>query len=170
MPAVDHEDFRPREHPIDDDITFQRKVWRMERIGWGLLLLLVLLTALGLFSEGPLSDRRAVSADGSLEVRYPRFLRRGSRSSLEISLHGLPGAALEVVLAPPFLTTHVVETLQPLPLQSSSDQGGLKLVVVADQAGRAKVHFVLRPDRAGSTRLHIRHGSQSLRLWQYIYP
>ncbi|KHL70051.1 MULTISPECIES: hypothetical protein [Pseudomonas] len=169
-PEAPEDDFRPRDHPVEDDIAFQRKAWKVERVGWACLLVLVVLALLGLFSNGPLSDRRLTTPDGTLQVDDQRFLRQGGRSPLRLALQGEPGATLQVVLEAPFLDTHRIEALEPHPLESGSAQGGLRLAVRADRDGRATLHFSLRPDRTGATHLTIRFGEHRLRLWQFIYP
>ena len=40
-PEAPEDDFRPRDHPVEDDIAFQRKAWKVERVGWACLLVLV---------------------------------------------------------------------------------------------------------------------------------
>ena len=169
-PATPDDDFRPREHPVEDDIAFQRKAWKVERVGWAMLLLLVILTLLGLFSDGPLSDRRVSTADGALQVEYPRFLRKGARSSMRITLQGAPQASLQVTLEAPFLHAHNVEIIQPHPPLARSDRGGLQLTLAADHTGKASVHLTVRAERVGSTNLGIRTDGHQLTLWQFIYP
>lgn len=34
-------DLKRREHPIREDVTYQLKVWRFERVGWYVLVLVV---------------------------------------------------------------------------------------------------------------------------------
>lgn len=58
---------------IDDDIDFQRKEWRVERIGWIAMALLGLIGLIGLFGEGPLAT--VTAANGPVEVQYDRFER-----------------------------------------------------------------------------------------------
>lgn len=169
-PATPDDDFRPREHPVEDDIAFQRKAWKVERVGWAVLLLLVILSVLGLFSDGPLSDRRVSTADGALQVEYPRFLRKGARSSMRITLQGAPQASLQVTLEAPFLHAYNVEIIQPHPPLARSERGGLQLTVPADQAGQATVHLTVRAERVGPTHLGIRFDGHHLALWQFIYP
>ncbi len=68
MNVPQHDDFRDRSYPVEEDIGFQRKVWRFERIGWYALLLIIVLTLAGVFSKGPLSSKHAVSTDGNLSA------------------------------------------------------------------------------------------------------
>lgn len=53
----DNADLKSREHPIHEDMTYQLKVWRFERVGWYVLVLVVLMGLMGVFSRGLLSSR-----------------------------------------------------------------------------------------------------------------
>jgi hypothetical protein len=169
-PATPDDDFRPRDYPVEDDIAFQRKLWRVERVGWGMLVILVLLTLLGLFSKGPLSTHQQMSADGHLQLDYQRFLRQGASSSMIVTLQGEPGALLEMVLEAPFFVTYRIDAIHPQPLEAFSEHAGLKLRVRADRDGRASVHFTLRPEEIGTVHHRLRFDSRELKFWQLIYP
>ncbi len=60
---------------LEDDIAFQRKSWLVERIGWGVMLTILVAALAGLFASGPLSSKNVESADSSAIVRYERFAR-----------------------------------------------------------------------------------------------
>ncbi|MDI1428452.1 hypothetical protein [Polyangium sorediatum] len=66
-----------------EDLAFERTSMRVRRVGRALLFLFVLLAALGLFGDGPLSHARAGDASG-LFVRYERFLRVDGTTRFEI--------------------------------------------------------------------------------------
>lgn len=51
---------RVGELEIEEDLDFQRRMWRLQQIGWALLVLVVVAALLGLFGKGPLS--RAVAS------------------------------------------------------------------------------------------------------------
>ena len=58
---------------ISQDLTFQRRSWIVQRVGWVMLALLILAALGGLFGPGPLSRARAGPHDGPLWVEYQRF-------------------------------------------------------------------------------------------------
>ena len=49
-----------RQQPVQEDMTMQQRVWRFERVGWYLLVVIVLLGLAGVFGNGPLRDRKSV--------------------------------------------------------------------------------------------------------------
>jgi hypothetical protein len=61
-----------RRHPVQEDMPMQQRVWRFERVGWYVLVAIVLLALAGLFGNGPLSDAEVVSQDGRVRVEYQR--------------------------------------------------------------------------------------------------
>ncbi len=69
---------------ISEDIEFQKKSWRFERVSQYLVLLLVVLALLGLFGGGPISSTTRTSQNG-LQVECPRFQRNHSSYRLKIT-------------------------------------------------------------------------------------
>jgi hypothetical protein len=81
---------RRTELEIDEDLEYQRRAWRFQRVGW-IVIGLVLAGALwGLFGRGPLS--RAVMTDprNHIAVEYDRIARYESSFRLVIQLQPIP--------------------------------------------------------------------------------
>src|SRR5437763_389442 len=78
---------------VGQDLDFLRRAWVLQRVGWGVLALLVLAAVLGLVGPGPLC--RAVEADsaGLLRLEYERFEHLETNATLR--LHLAPGVAQE---------------------------------------------------------------------------
>ena len=168
---AEHSDLRSREYPIREDMAYQLKVWRFERCGWYLLVLLVLLGLAGLFSRGMLSSRDVRSEDGKLRVEYEMFHRNGSTNSMKISLRGSPEIMLELELAGELLEGFSIATLQPEPVHTRSSSEGIRLWVQTDTQGQAIVYFTLRGDGLGLFHSSITSpGSSSVKLDQFIFP
>lgn len=171
MKIPEPDDWQSRSYPVREDMTLQRKVWRFERTGWYVLVVLMGLTLAGLFSKGPLSNGEALSADGQLRVEYQRFLRNGSSDGLVIYLKGKPRETLEVEISGELLSGFNIETLQPQPLKASTAGEGVKLWVLSDDNGQATLHVTVQSEgiRSFDTRVSRVTGS-SVRLSQFIYP
>ena len=71
---------------LGQDLPFQRRTWLVQRVGWGVVLLLLLAAAAGLLGRGPLSEKTARSADGALGVRYGRFVRHRAPTTVQLQL------------------------------------------------------------------------------------
>ncbi|NUT79915.1 MULTISPECIES: hypothetical protein [Pseudomonas] len=165
------DDHRSRQFPVREDMAFQHKVWRFERVGWYVLVLLVILTLLGLFSRGPLSSRELQSNDGSLGVKYEAFHRNGSTNTMVIRLKGQPNAVLEVELGGDWLEGFEVQALQPAPIRSAGAGRGMTLWVQADERGQASLHLSLLGEGLGSYHSRIAtSGGAAVSFNQFIFP
>src|SRR5688500_11374240 len=58
---------------VDQDLDHVRSLWRVQRVGWVIMLLLVIGGLLGLFGKGPLAEHQ-VQTNG-LTLDYDRFAR-----------------------------------------------------------------------------------------------
>jgi hypothetical protein len=167
----DHPDLQSREYPIREDMRYQLKVWRFERFGWYVLLLLMVLGLAGLFSRGLLSTQDVRSEDGKVRVEYEMFHRNGSMNSMKVSVSGTPDSQVEVELAGEMLEGFSIESLQPAPLRSRSSSQGLRLWVQTDNQGQANLYLTLRGDGLGFFRSHIATpGTAGVKLDQFIFP
>lgn len=168
---TDHPDLQSRNTPIREDMAYQLKVWRFERCGWYVLVLLVVLALAGVFSRGLISSRDVRSEDGSIRVKYEMFHRNGSTNSMKISMTTAPEAIAELELTGDFLEGFSIETLQPEPQRSRSSANGLRLWTQADNEGQIILYLSLRSDGVGLYRSHISApGYKGLTLSQFIFP
>lgn len=167
----EQDDHRSRQFPVGEDMVFQHKVWRFERVGWYVLVLLVILTLLGLFSRGPLSSRELHSSDGSLSVEYEAFHRNGSSNAMVIRLKGQPNAVLEIALEGDWLEGFEVQALQPPPLRSAAAGQGMRLWVQADERGQASLHLSLLGEGFGTYHSRIATaGGAAVSFNPFIFP
>lgn len=160
-----------RHHPVEEDMPMQRRVWRFERVGWYVLLLIVLLGLAGLFGNGPLSDATARSADGRVEVEYQRMSRSGIRYDLRIHVQGTAGEPLAVLLDGSLVREASIETLQPEPLTSLSHGEGLLLNLGTPADGSATLYLTLRSAHVGALEATVSAGAGSaVRFTTFFYP
>ncbi|MBF8781909.1 hypothetical protein [Pseudomonas fulva] len=161
----------PGRYPIEEDLDRQRRVWRFERIGWYVLLLIVLVSLAGLFGNGPLSQRSVTSSDGRIQVEYARFVRNGASQQLSIRVQGKPDAEVKLLLDGSMFRALPVETLQPQPLQSVSQGRALLLHLGTDAEGIATLYLGLRNDGVGPFDGKARVGPDSVvNFSTFIYP
>lgn len=165
------DDFRSRDYPVNEDMAFQRKVWRFERVGWYALVLIVLLTLGGLFSKGPISNRVLISLDQKLRIEHELFQRSGSTGSMVIHVQAKPHQTVELQIIGEFLQGFSIDTLQPEPLRSSTADQGVKWWLQADADGKSTVYLTLRSDGLGLYESQvITPGAKALKVTQFIYP
>ncbi|SDO98306.1 hypothetical protein SAMN04489798_4368 [Pseudomonas arsenicoxydans] len=168
---LEHPDLSSRKCPVREDMAYQMKVWRFERWGWYVLVLLMVLGLSGLFSRGLLSSRDIRSEDGRVRVEYEMFHRNGSTNSMKISLGAAPESTVELELAGEMLEGFSIETLQPVPLRARSSAEGIRLWVQTDTQGQADLFITLRGDGLGWFRSRIvLPGTSDVPLNQFIFP
>ncbi|WP_243247581.1 hypothetical protein [Pseudomonas maioricensis] len=170
MGVLEHE-MKDREHPVIEDIQLQRKVWKFERLGWYVLLAVVILTLLGLFSRGPLSSLVAVSDPGDLTVEYERFHRSGGSNSMIIRTQGKAGQTVTVLIGKGMLESFSIDSIQPQPITSTGTSEGLALTLMADKRGDATLYVSWKSSGLGLIRSEIAiAGGGHIPITQFIYP
>ncbi|HWP35669.1 MAG TPA: hypothetical protein VNM66_08735 [Thermodesulfobacteriota bacterium] len=156
---------------VAQDLAVTRRLWTLQRIGWGAMALVVAAALLGLFGSGPLS-RAAAGDERSLRVTYERFARREAATELTLRVAAGAPERVRVWFDRSYLDRFAVEAIAPRP--ESEDQGPERVVYVF-RVGAAEapvaVTFGLRPRRAGLA--HARVGvvaGPSLAFRQFVYP
>src|SRR5262245_45193555 len=91
-----------RSSPIPEDMTFQERLWLVERVGWAMMGLFVVFALLGVFSSGVSSETRAATADGAVVVEYQRFAHRTARSHFTIRVAAPLSGDVQVRMSPSF--------------------------------------------------------------------
>ena len=75
---------------IDEDLEYQRRAWRFQRIGWIAIGLVLIGALLGLFGRGPLSRSVATDPENRFALEYDRIARYESPFRLVIQLQPVP--------------------------------------------------------------------------------
>lgn len=160
-----------RSEPIQENMPMQQRVWRFERVGWYVLVLIVLLALAGLFGNGPLSDAEVMSQDGRLKVEYQRLSRSGTTDNLFITVRGIPGQPVTVELEGSLLRKASIETIQPEPQMSMSHGPALLLQLGTSKDGMATLYLTLRSEHVGTLDGTVRAGPQSaVNFSTFLYP
>lgn len=147
---------------LDEDDAFQRREWAVQRAGWAVLSLFVLAALAGAFGHGPLSSAEATA--GTVQVRYERFVRWETPTTLEVTA-GAPGS---FVLGAAYLARVRVEEIHPEPKAQQPVPGGVRYTF---DGAPAVVRFTVEPQRMG--RLHgrlVAPGGATTTLRQFVYP
>ena len=159
---------------VGQDLEFQRREWVVERIGWGLMALLVIAALFGLLGGGPLSQATAGGEGGPFQVQYGRFVRHRAPTDMEITLQ--PGAVQEdkarVWVDREWLDTIDLQSVLPEP--DSMQAGGDRLIYVfeLDEPGApASIKFDYMPVKYGARIVSVGlDGGESVSFNQVVYP
>jgi hypothetical protein len=159
-----------RHPPIDEDLVFQHRNWRVQRIGWAVLGLLVVAGLAGLLGPGPLSNVNARAGD-RLQVDYERFVRHGAQSEIRVTVRRPPPGHVRIAISRDHLDQLNLERVRPSPTEVRSS--GEDTVYVFGHAGSESMQatFVIQPEELGShvARVATEDGS-SVTIRQFTYP
>ncbi len=155
---------------ITEDMRLQRRTWRVERLGWVGMLLLVNAALLGLFSIGPLSTRTVESADGAIRVHYDRFLRNGAGTTIRVELIApFPLVDLPVRISRDLVARLKIEGVQPQPHAAESGPGGVTWHL-RNAGANADVHVWAIPETIGPLNREISIGERRVPVSFFVYP
>ena len=151
------------------DPRFDRIQWRIERVAWAVMALVILGALLGLLGGGgPLGDGTASS--GAAEARYSRVTRFHADERLEVTVPALDGEA-RLAVSQSFLGGMEVEGVHPEP---DSVEAGADAVIyvfqIAEGEDSAEVAFTLRPQRIGFHSADIVAGGEPISFRQFTLP
>lgn len=157
---------------VAQDPAFQRREWRVQRVGQVLMALLVAGGLLGLFGAGPLSRATATGGAG-LRVDYRRFERVQAPTALRIHVHpqAVSAGRAEVWLDRAYLEGSLILAVDPPPAAVAA--AGDRLVYAFDMADPTRpavvvVHLRLQQAGLQTGRVGVAAGSVSFR--QLVYP
>ena len=159
---------------IDQDIDFQRREWRAQRIGRGVLFVIVLAALAGVFGGGPLATASVRTPDGRLRVEYDRIARHGAPTPLRV--HVAPPASGDSVIGvwidQAYMHGVILRGISPEPTEGQAgDQRLVYRFRLSDPSRAADIIF-----QVDGHELWSRHGAMglvngdSVRLRQFVLP
>lgn len=157
---------------LEEDLDFQRREWRFQRIGWLLLCLCVLAAMAGLLGTGPLS--RTSAEKDILRIEYHRFSHRDATTPLNVIYrHKAGDTSLVLEFDRKCLADAELERTRPVPKGAMARTGeGLSYEFdLAPGAEWTTLHFLLKPSRAGPLHCKVMaEGLAALEFEQFVFP
>lgn len=164
---------RKTEFELHEDLRHQRREWRVERVGWALMALLLIAALLGLLGYGPLSHTRARSDDGRLTVAYDRFQRSSalSRYEIEAAPSLVAGDRLRLQFDRHLIDALEIEAVEPQPESVSAGERRTTYEFAAEPGGQPqRIVIYYRPSTFGRLSGGVTAGGAALALDQLVYP
>lgn len=162
------------DHEICEDPKFQERMWKAERVGWGLIALLILGGLAGLLGHGPLARTVAAGPGGSIRIQYDRFGRVGSGRPLQIRIEStsFPDGLARLWVSRRLLTDNDLEWRSLLPEGGVAGPERVTYRFAAPLGSAALVlDAELTPRRAGVLRGEIGlEAGEAVALRQLVYP
>lgn len=69
---------------VGEDLRFQERWWKFERLAWGFFVLILIADVLGAFGEGWLAKARINQPGSGMLVNYVRVARAGTPAKIEV--------------------------------------------------------------------------------------
>lgn len=156
------------EEELEANLAFHRREWRIQRIGWVLVVVFLALAIGGLFGNGPLS--RAYTDNGAGRLDYQRFLRYGLSTDLVVTPAGSAHGVTRVEISGDYLEAFRIERITPEP--AAVRMTGPSIVYeFATAAPGASISFHIRPQRLWRRTATVTiDGGSPLRISQLTYP
>jgi hypothetical protein len=144
---------RVRDLDIDEDLAFERRSLIVERIGTGLMVVLLVAAMLGLLGSGPLSHA-TVRAEG-LIVDFQRFSRYESSETLRLHIDetATRDPEVRVWLDRRYLDDSRIESVLPVPVRVEGAADRVVYIFAVAEKERPLVVSLSRlPERIGPVR------------------
>jgi hypothetical protein len=150
---------------LKDEIDLHLTGWIVQRIGQGLLLLLVIAAAAGVFGTGWLSSRR-ISQDGST-VTFERLAR--FEAPMKLIIHAQKaGGSIDVRFPQTYISGIEVDKIVPEP---EAQEAGNGFVTYRFKTGQSSaIIFYLIPESAGNIRTEMTVNNSVFHIAHFIYP
>lgn len=144
--------------------------WRRERIGWGLLAVLLGAALLGLFGAGPVS-RTSIAVAG-VQLAYDRFVRTSAPTVLELVVQPeATGSEAVVALDHAYLERVRVREIVPQPKRAEARADAVAFVFEAAGAGApVRAWFNLSFEKSGLAAGRLTAGGKTIEFRQLAYP
>jgi hypothetical protein len=129
---------------LDSDRSFQERWWKVERIGWSVMFLVILAALTGLTGRGGPFATAEVRA-GAAEITYPRVARWQTAAELSVRFPAATGEKGTILLPSDFVSSFSVESVSPQPSKVvASADGMLYEFDLEAGAGSKSAEFALR--------------------------
>lgn len=153
---------------IEPDFDFQQREWRVERIGWGVIGLLLALALVGLFGGGPLS--RSTLSSGGLSLDVPRFERGTRPTNLTVELPLNTQGTGRLWIANDTLRALQVQDIAPPPMRIQNGPDRTEYLF-RGQGDALEVKLGVKFQEAGLLRGRLGQvGGPSLKFTTLVYP
>jgi hypothetical protein len=158
---------------INQDLNVQRRMWKIQRVGWAAMALILLLGLVGVFGHGPASRVSAGDRQSRLWIEYERFGRH--QGSSELRLHVGPADTskpISIWIGPDYAAHVDIQRIIPSPVRSTLvDQGLAFEIDAADQRKPGIITVLVQFHDIGWVAAEIRSpGADPVPIKQFIYP
>jgi hypothetical protein len=150
---------------MEDEIALHEKGWIVQRVGWVILILLLVAAALGVFGDGVLSNRQ--ESAGNVSISYQGFGRFESQTEIKINAESVQHG---MILRVPQNYLRVMEIEKVVPEPTSQKIQDDHVVLTLDAQQLAEVTVYLKPKTTGNVSASIHVNEARFNISHFIYP
>jgi hypothetical protein len=173
LPARTREAMRsslPPKLDICDDPRFQQREWRMQRLFWLLMYVVLLAVMLGAIGKGVLSDSHLGSLQGPLHFEYERFLRYRAAGEMRVTVSS-PYDTTRISLDGDYFRQIGIQGVFPEPKNILMTEDATIMIFDSISAEPTMVTISVSPDRIGLQHGWIAvDGGTRYPFKQFVYP
>lgn len=135
---------------VGEDLDFQRRWWRFEKLVWTVFLIVIVCDLAGLFGRGWLAKAEASTPDRALIVDYERIERANTPSTMTLRFGpaAIRHGQVQFHVSDAVMRDLGAQRIAPQPSTSTPGQGGISYVIPVT-AAPAAVQIQLQPAAPG---------------------
>lgn len=156
---------------VAEDFAFQRRNWRVQRVAWIVMALILAAALAGVFGSGPLNHARKSAPGGLFGVDYERFAHREGQMRLRVryAAQAVHEDSVRIALDARYLEKIQVQHVEPQP-QKVEIGADRYTYVFASKHSPGAVTFELRFQDAGTAHAGLAIGGARVSFSQFVYP
>lgn len=157
---------------VEYDEAFHQRMWRVRRVGWLGMVLLVLAGVGGLLGGGPMSRAEVLDPHG-LRIEHARFARAEAPQTLQAHIPAPAADGYRLAVSREFLDRVRIDSVVPHPLRAEALVDRVVYVFAGQSptAAAAVATFHFTPRSMGLVRASFGvPGLAPLTIWMLVYP
>jgi hypothetical protein len=150
---------------IEESLSLHEKGWIVQRVGWAMIIAVMVAGILGVFGEGPISKKEPVS--GNIKATYERFFR--FEAEMKIVIESTADHISQVSFPQQYLKNFKILRFVPEPDNNVTSAG--EVIYNFSPAQNHIVSVYLTPTSKGQIEGDMKvNGTNAFSLHHFIYP
>lgn len=157
---------------VGEDLEFQRKWWKFERVIWIFFLLILACDVLGVFGRGWLAKAKRSTPDQALTLSYERIERASTPSmmTLRFGPSAVHDRRIQVFVSESVIRSLGARRISPEPQTSVLTAQGITYTFLATPAPTT-MEIQLQPSFPGTHHIRVQvAGSEPIRATIFVVP
>ena len=150
---------------LNENLQQHRKGWIIQKIGWGILYLVLIFALAGLFGSGPLSYK--TQSQGKVSVEYERYLRYEGETEITFKINDVKDS-VSLEIPPQYMEYIDIKSITPYPYGNRTVNG--LTIWYFHASGQATIHCNIMAKKPGSIAASIKVNQTPFNIAHQIYP